>query len=510
MQTAQLSPDLNKTEIGYGQLLTILMRRFIWFGGAIVGAVGIAIALTLKEEPTYQSSMQLLVEPNYRQTVDITGQQAGRRSSSSQTDYATQLNLMRSKSFVEQTVEQLQTEYPELCSDLETPADCASGFQRGLALSQVSEGDAKTGIFKATFKAQDPAIAQSFLETLGYVYLSYNQEQQEQRLQRGLALVNQQIEGVQADLAVAREALKQFREAENLIDPEQQSLTVAESLRQIEQSKTDVETQYLDVQAQYGALQEQLSADPQTALIASRLSQSSRYQQLLNALQETELALEQRRSLYADADPGVQDLISQREGQVSLLQGEVKRVLGQIPEQFDLDETALLNQGQLGEIDLALVSSLVEATVSLQSLTARQTGLAQAAQQLQRQLDKFPSLIAEYDRIQPEAQIQQQSLEKLLQLRQELSNELAQGGFSWDIVEPSQLGEQIAPQPKQNLLLGIVAGVFIGGALAFGREAIDTVVRTSDELKQQVALPLLGVIPEIRKKSRCSAIYSGF
>ena len=107
MQTAQLSPDLNKTEIGYGQLLTILMRRFVWFGGAIVGAVGLAIALTLKEEPTYQSSMQLLVEPNYRQTVDITGQQAGRRSSSSQTDYATQLNLMRSKSFVEQTVEQL-------------------------------------------------------------------------------------------------------------------------------------------------------------------------------------------------------------------------------------------------------------------------------------------------------------------------------------------------------------------------------------------------------------------
>ena len=500
MQTAQLSPDLNKTEIGYGQLLTILMRRFIWFGGAIVGAVGIAIALTLKEEPTYQSSMQILVEPNYRQTVDITGQQAGRRSSSSQTDYATQLNLMRSKSFVEQTVEQLQTEYPELCSDLETPADCASGFQRGLALSQVSEGDAKTGIFKATFKSQDPAMAQSFLETLGHVYLSYNQEQQEQRLQRGLALVNQQIVGVQADLAVSRQALKQFREAENLIDPEQQSLTVAESLRQIEQSKTDVETQYLDVQAQYSALQEQLSADPQTALIASRLSQSSRYQQLLNALQETELALEQRRSLYADADPGVQDLISQREGQVSLLQGEVKRVLGQIPEQFDLDETALLNQGQLGEIDLALVSSLVEATVSLQSLTARQTGLEQAAQQLQSQLDKFPSLIAEYDRIQPEAQIQQQSLEKLLQLRQELSNELAQGGFSWDIVEPSQLGEQIAPQPKQNLLLGIVAGVFIGGALAFGREAIDTVVRTSDELKQQVALPLLGVIPEIPAK----------
>ncbi|ESA38666.1 capsular exopolysaccharide family protein [Leptolyngbya sp. Heron Island J] len=498
MRTTQLSPSEEKSEIGYGQLLNILLRRFVWFGGAIVGTVGIAIALTLREDPVYQSSMQLLVEPNYRQTVDITnGQQQGRRSSSSQTDYATQLNLMRSKSFVEQTVEQLQGDYPEVCDPSEPLADCANSFQNALTLSQVSEGDAKTGIFKATFKGEDPEIVQSFLENLGDVYLSYNQEQQEQRLKRGLALVNQQIDSVQESLAVSRQALKDFRESENLIDPEQQSLTVADSLRQIEQSKVEVETQYLDVQAEYTALQEQLSADPQSAMIASRLSQSSRYQQLLNALQETELALEQRRSLYAEADPGVQDLLSQRQGNVSLLQAEVERVLGDVPAQVDLDETALLTEGQLSEIELGLVSNLVQATVDLQSIRARRSGLDQAANQLRTELAKYPSLIAEYDRIQPEAQIQQQSLEQLLQLRQELSNELAQGGFSWDIVEPSQLGEKISPQPKQNIMLGVVAGVFLGGALAFGREAIDTVVRTSDELKKQVALPLLGVIPEI-------------
>ncbi len=499
MQTTQLSSVMDKSEIGYGQLLNILVRRFVWFGGAVIGTVAIAIALTLKEDPVYQSSMQLLVEPNYRQTVDITsGQQEGRRLS--QTDYATQLNLMRSQSFIEQTVEQLLVDYSDLCSEPDALSDCAKRFQKALTLSQISEGDAKTGIFEATFRGKDPAMVQSFLETLGAIYLNYNQEQQEQRLKRGLALVNQQIEEVQKNLTVSRQALKQFRETENLIDPEQQSLTVAESLRQIEQTKLEVETQYLDVQAEYNALQSQLKADPQSALIASRLSQSSRYQQLLNALQETELALQKRQSLYAEADPGVQDLFAQRQGHISLLQAEVERALGQIPAQFNLDETALLKEGQLGEIDLELVSNLVQANVDLQSLSARRTGLANAEQQLKRELDKFPSLIAEYNRIQPEAQIQQQSLEQLLQLRQKLSNELAQGGFSWDIVEASQLGEKISPQPKQNLLLGVIAGLFLGGALAFGRETIDTVVRTSDELRKRAALPLLGVIPEISAK----------
>ncbi|MEO0542059.1 MAG: AAA family ATPase, partial [Cyanobacteria bacterium P01_A01_bin.105] len=48
-----------------------------------------------------------------------------------------------------------------------------------------------------------------------------------------------------------------------------------------------------------------------------------------------------------------------------------------------------------------------------------------------------------------------------------------------------------------NLLMGGIVGVFLGGVLAFGRELIDTVVHTSDELTQQAALPLLGVLPEV-------------
>ena len=495
MKTTSPPSTVDEPEIGYGQLLNILFRRFIWFGGAIVGSLVVAIILTLREEPIYQSSMQLLVEPNYRQTVDITGQQD--TDNPSQTDYATQLNLMRSTTFVEQTVEKLLSENPEFCGAPETLDGCTSSLQTGLTLYQLSEGSTKTRIFEATYKADDPTVVQAFLATLGEVYLSYNQAQQDQRLEEGLALVNQQITEVEESLAGSRQALRRFREIENLINPEQQAIAIANNLQQIEQTQLDVESQYLDTRAEYEALQTQLQADPESALISSRLSQSSRYQQLLNSLQEAELALQQRLALYAEADPGVQDLIILRKGRILLLQEEVIRVLGAVPDQFNLAESTLLTEGQLGAIDLQLVANLVEAEVRLERLEARQAGLNQAAQQLQAEFNEFPGLIAEYDRIQPEGQIQRQSLEQLLQLRQELSNELAQGGFSWDIVEAPRLGRKISPQPRQNLLLGVVAGVFVGGALAFGREAIDTVVRTSDDLKKQATLPLLGVIPEV-------------
>lgn len=498
--SSQPTPISEEPDFGYGQLLGILVRRIAWVGGAIAASVGIAIVITLQEDPVYRSDMQLLVEPNYRQRVDITGDQ-DERATLSQTDYATQINLMRSNIFTEQAVEKLQEEFPDICQDFETLSKCARPFQRNLTLSQLTEDDTETRIFVATATGNDPAIVQEFLENLKDVYLTYNVEQQEQRLEEGLGLVNQQIEEVRETLTASRQELKQFRESQNLIDPEQQALSVANTLEQVEQRQIEVDTQYRDVSAKYAALQGQLAADPDTALVKSRLSQSSRYQELLNSLQATELQLEQRRALYADADPGVQDLVSQREGQVSLLREEVRRVLGTIPDQISFDETELLTEGQLSGIDLSLVNELVQAEVQLQSLEARQSGLEQTQQELELELNAFPSLIAEYDRIQPEVEIQQQALEQLLQLRQELSNELAQGGFNWDIVEVPELGRKISPVPQQNLLLGAIAGLFIGGALAFGREAIDKVVHTSDDLKKQATLPLLGVIPEMTTRS---------
>ncbi|NEQ51437.1 MAG: polysaccharide biosynthesis tyrosine autokinase [Leptolyngbya sp. SIO3F4] len=490
----------NEPEFGYGQLLGILMRRFVWVGGAVAGAVGLSVTSTLREDPVYESSMQLLVEPNYRETVDITKQNVD-FSSESQTDYATQLNLMRSEAFLKETVERMLVNNPQFCGKADLEPHCVKKFQSKLQLSQVVEDKTATRIFEARFKGDDPFITQAFLETLGEVYLDYNKDQQKQRLEKGLTLVNQQIEEVTKNLAISRQRLQQFRETQNLINPEQEALAVASSLRQVEQAKTEVDNQLYEVEAQYNALQDQLSADPQTALISSRLSQSSRYQRLLNTLQETEIALDRRLALYTEADPGVQDLISQREGQIQRLQGEIQRVFGDIPAQIDLSETALLTEGQLGGIDLELVSNLVDAEVNLKSLDARQIGLSQATAQLQAKLNAFPDLIAEYDRIQPEVGIQEEALTKLLQLRQELSNEIAQGGFSWDVVESPQAGRKISPQPTQSILLGIVAGCFVGGALAFGREAMDKSVRTSDQLKKQSIFPLLGIIPEIPKKT---------
>ncbi len=149
----------------------------------------------------------------------------------------------------------------------------------------------------------------------------------------------------------------------------------------------------------------------------------------------------------------------------------------------------------LSPTDFELISQLLETTVTLNGLEARLTTLEQQEATLRQEINRYPNLIAEYDRLQPAVEIERNTLEQLLQQREQLSSELARGGFVWEVVESPQPGQKIGPSPLQPLALGVVSGLFLGAALAFIREAMDKRVRTSEDLKRQVPLPLLGLLP---------------
>ena len=325
-------PTHSEPELGYGQLLQILWRRSPWFVGALSGSVGIAAITTLLRSPTYQSSMQLLIEPNVSQAISINADEGSSPGSSAELalDYVTQLNLMRSKRFVEDVIRQ----NPNLCpgSTLSSPASsgdpggapngaqgdnlsglqngldaatqkvCVEDFRSALTLVQIEEDNTKTRIFQATFTSDSAPKAQESLQALQEIYLQYNQDQQVKRLDEGLALVNQQIQVLKDDLNRSQQALQQFRQAGGTIDPAQQSLAAAAALEQLSQNRQLVQAEYREAAAQRAAIESALSVDPQQAMLAARLSQSGRYQTLLDALQTSELALSERLAVYTEED----------------------------------------------------------------------------------------------------------------------------------------------------------------------------------------------------------------
>ena len=64
------------------------------------------------------------------------------------------------------------------------------------------------------------------------------------------------------------------------------------------------------------------------------------------------------------------------------------------------------------------------------------------------------------------------------------------------LVRPATGAAELGPQPRRKAMFGIVLALLIGVGLAFLREAVDTRVRSTDEIGREIALPLLGRIAE--------------
>ncbi|MEM7727084.1 MAG: polysaccharide biosynthesis tyrosine autokinase [Cyanobacteria bacterium P01_A01_bin.45] len=493
MVQSSLSPHVNpvvETEPGYGQLFAILIRRFPWFLTVFAASIAIAYMITERTPRKFQSSMQLLIEPNYRGRGQEQGNENQFSDPSVEIDTATQLNLMRSSTLLQKAVDKLQPEYPNIN---------VGEIKQSLRLTQVreEEDNLRTKIFQADYVAGNPEKTEKVLEAIKQVYQEYNLAQQDERLRRGLTVINDQLRTVNKEVETSEQKLRRFRKTQKLIDPETQAKALEDSLRGIQQERRTTRYQFEEAKATYASVQQQLNRTPQNALVSSRLSQSNRYQSLLNEIQKTELAVAQAQLRFTSNHPQVIELQGQLQDQKLLLQQEVRRALGGRPQGVGSLQGNLLDQGQLGQIDLNLAGQLVDTQTKILSLAARDESLAQRELQIRKELQRFPILLAEYGRLQPQVQRSRERKEQLLRAKQQLRQELSKGGFNWKVVEEPQEGFFIGPNTNQNLMLGGVVGLILGGIAAFVREASDDAVRTTAELEQQFALPLLGTTPKL-------------
>jgi Mrp family chromosome partitioning ATPase/capsular polysaccharide biosynthesis protein len=70
------------------------------------------------------------------------------------------------------------------------------------------------------------------------------------------------------------------------------------------------------------------------------------------------------------------------------------------------------------------------------------------------------------------------------------------------LVRPADSATKIRPRPMRTTLLGLVFGIVIGIGLAFLWEALDTRVRTAEEIEERLRLPLLARLPSLPRRPR--------
>ncbi|QLE39722.1 chain-length determining protein [Nostoc sp. C052] len=520
MAKTSLNPEQQVTTSAQGafdirQLSTILLRRRFLILGVSCVVMSAASLLAIITKPTYQSNMQILVNSNLSEGAQANNIPAEENTQVTDSNFpvvdsSTQMKLMLSSKLLQKAVDLIHSDYPKITlqdingqkeQNKKSPLE-VTPEEGGIAANKVFHQ-----VFKVSFNDDDPVKAQRVLQALQKVYQDYNKQQQKERLNQGLAFVNARLPEIKKEVSKADKNLEQFRKKHQLLDPEIQSKILLESLADIQQQLQTTRANLQDVNARYDNLEQQIaSSSQQNTLISSRLNQSSRYQTLLSEIQKTELTLAKERLRYTDDYPSVQKLKQQRQSQLSLLREEVKAITTSTKGEPFL-------KGQILGVDPRLVDEFMLVQTTVLGLTANEKNLAESEQRLRSELNKYPSIIAEYNRLLPKVQSSHKTLEQLLQAQQSLGLKIAQEGYNWQVLTEPSPGTYMGSGRLFLLAGGAVIGPILGILVALILEKFNDAIYCVGDLKKLTNLRVLGSVPKLPsygvKKRRLGLSWNG-
>jgi len=470
--------DANKLELR--QVVGILRRRAL-----VVISVAIAVATvvgtrTWNTPPRYEGRFRVLVEPITAETK--VAQNFGAIIYSS-LDYDTQTEVLRSPSVMQKIVDQIKIKYPDMSY---------GSLMQSLTITRLGS----TKIIEVRYQDLDQKKTEDILKEVAQGYLLYSQQQRQSDVRQGIDFVKQQLPTLQERVNALQARLQKFRQEYNFIDPEQKAQELGGRINTLAQQQVDNSTKLNEVRSLYTLLQGQLGLKPDEAIVASALSEAPRYQKLLTQLQEleTKLALEAVR--FTDASPNIQALKEQKEKLLPLIAEESQRVVGTSLSKNVINSQRLSNQNS---IRLNLTQQFVDATNQIKVLEVRNKALNEASASLVREFKGMPVRAREYTDLQRELKVTTESLLRFLSTRENLEIEAAQKAVPWQLIDAPDQISPIITDKYRNLMLGVIAGLLLGGGAAWLVEMLDNVFHSVEDLKNQTGLPLLGVIPYSKK-----------
>ena len=516
-----LSFPTQETDLSLSELRYILRRKWKAAVGIAVLVSTCVVISTLMRTPKYQSETLILL--NGQQTAPVApGPESQQAYDYYYKNFSTEIQVLRSSSLVANALSRLKKTYSNLS---------VSQIRGNLSIRQAGDAD----ILIVSYTDTDPERAKAVLEALGWIYVDYSLERQRSKAANAIDFIDEQLPEAQKELDETALAINHFRQHYGIVDPDVYAQKVSEFRQSLEQQAQEVMIAISRTQRQYEELRHQLAKtgqDPETALAYAVLSEDMIYQNLATQLREIESQYALERTRFHDTYPLVEDLRLQREEMQNLLRERAQEILGSAVSQVDLNQVLPVSGGGATQLNLASqgsptseagatqsnlgnqVSSASRAGTTQQNLTnqllqvetelAAQQGELKAIRQAEAEVAanfrRIPQIQQTYVELKRQLTAKSESVNYLLQRRQELEIAAAQEIAPWEILEfPYLPGAPISPDVRRNLLLGLIAGGLLGVGAALLLQRLDQRVKQVEEVKQLTQLPLLGAIPKVEQ-----------
>ncbi len=330
---------------------------------------------------------------------------------------------------------------------------------------------ASTNIVDVSLVHPDPVLVPAILNQAGVALREKGAERVRQQARADIEFINERLDSAQSQLSRSMAQIRDFKKTQaftNLSAREQALVNRSEMLA------GDIE-----------------GWDRQRRVLADLLRTIE-----TRGIQNADLPAVSAQ-LPQGAAPQVSDLIRQVQAQ----QAEERRLVTEDRKSPGHPQVVAV-QSEVQELGSQLAEA---ARASLQVVEGRLQELTKEQASLRQEQSLFPDLEGELQALEAQQTLDRESYQFLLsQLYQAQITQAAASPYV-EILDPSVGAQRIQGRGRVNVFLGALLGLILGVGAAFFLEYLDRTVRTSSDVESLLGIPVLGIIPRLRRLEDASA-----
>jgi succinoglycan biosynthesis transport protein ExoP len=450
-----------------------LLRKYwlLLLGLMILGSAGGFVSVILSS-PMYRSQLMLEIQSS----SGLLRQGENSSAESSDIDIQTQVQILRSGSFLKRGFERMQTDSaplaptgPDVFSRLRQRIRPATqnpleASKTGLLVAMANfdaRPISRTRLIELTTQSTSPDVAAQFLNVMSQIFKEDSTQSRSTTAQATGVWLAQQIDDAKARVKAAEEGLQEFSQANGNIFAGQDA--------------TLDDTKLTQLKAELAKIQPEL------------IARQNRYNLTLKYPPE---------QLGEVLDDGV---LRSYQQQIETLKREKAMLLTTLTEKHEKVRKVDAQLEELGKAYSAEISSVLTRIKHDYEATVKQRDALNSAYAGQSQrVGSEAGKVAQWNALKREADTERQTYQNLL-IQQN------QNGLSSSVpVSPVRIIEEAAPaetpykpQPVLNISFGTVLGVALAAGLIFLRERLDRSIKVPGMSRRMFNAPELGVIPNL-------------
>lgn len=341
------------------------------------------------------------------------------------------------------------------------PLTAAASEVRGAIGTKVLP---QTNIIEISFVGTEPPLVRDIANTVALEYAAVSSEMQRTNARAKTQFIASSLRDQRVRLDSAQNALRDFKEGQQIGDVNAELAALANSIHRMEEARQAGLVEQQIYFTLVGKLTAADTADEELRrLVGTEAVEKNRY--IANLYDRWFSLVKERETLYARGKTDANEDVK-----------AVHRLIARTKE------------------DVRSASQLY-----LQAMQSRLGSLEKTIADLRFQTEKYPKLEAEQARLMATVGTMQRTFDNL-QSEYQLAR-IAEGvdaGRVQPIDEATLPTFAVSPNRKRAITYSVLVGLLLGFVLAFGLDRLDDSVKSPDELRDRMELPMLGLIPAIR------------